>query len=126
MEKMTVDQFRKELKKRPGGSRANDLTKAIVQWIRLNVGTAWRQNNIGVYDEKIGKYRKSPGTLKGVSDIIGIAEDGTFIAIEVKAGKDRLSEDQKDFLKLVRMMNGHAIEARSLDDVINYFQSLKL
>jgi len=74
-------------------SPANALTDAVITYIKLKGGIAYRINNMGVYDAKLGKFRTS-GTKKGIPDIIGIHK-GRFIGVEIKIGKDRQSDDQK-------------------------------
>lgn len=61
------------------------------------------------------------GAPTGTSDIIGwIIRDGVpvFLAIEVKAGKNKPSAAQKDFIDAVRLAGGVAFVAWSVDDVI--------
>ena len=68
---------------------------------------------------------------KGVSDVLGIRkvkvsdlvkagieEVGIFMAIEVKAGKDTLTEDQEGFGFNVQDSGGIFVEARKVDDVV--------
>ncbi len=76
----------------------------------------WRQNNVGVYDAKRGVYR-SGSAMRGVSDVLGIHKGtGKFIAVEVKVGKDALSDYQIVFLKRVQEAGGVAITARNFVD----------
>lgn len=56
-------------------------------------------------------------SVKGISDIIAI-RDGILIAIEVKVGKDKLSDHQEIFLSHIFVAGGIAFVARSLDDVV--------
>jgi hypothetical protein len=59
-----------------------------------------------------------PMSEPGIADIIGIYR-GKFLAIELKAPKGVLSDNQKVFLKRVLDEGGIAIVAKSLDDVID-------
>lgn len=104
--------------------RANALTKSVLDYMTMQGFKVWRQNNIATFDAKIKSYRKFTG-LKGVPDVIGYCKStGVFVAIEVKAGKDKLSPEQKIFLSdsqnagcmsfcCVDNINGliHAVEA---------------
>lgn len=74
-------------------SPANALTDAVITYIKLKGGIAYRINNMGIFDEKLGRFRFS-GTKKGIPDIIGIHK-GRFIGVEIKIGTDRQSDDQK-------------------------------
>lgn len=61
--------------------------------------------------------RKIKFGLPGSSDIIGIHHDGRFIAIEVKTGTGRLSEQQKNFRNMICRFHGVYVEARCVEDV---------
>lgn len=73
---------------------ANALTSAIIDAITFSGGFATRVNTVGIWDEKLQRYRPST-TRKGMSDVIACV-DGLFIAIEVKFGSDRQSDEQKN------------------------------
>jgi hypothetical protein len=78
---------------------ANDLTAFVIQYLNLHGFKVWRCNNMGVYDAVKGIYRKNPNALRGVPDVTGYRKkDGCFVGIEVKAGKDKLSEFQNYFI----------------------------
>ncbi|MHB8871645.1 MAG: VRR-NUC domain-containing protein [Candidatus Doudnabacteria bacterium] len=99
---------------------ANDLTDAIVTYLNLQGHFVWRQNNGGVFDPTKKIFRKNPKQKKGVPDICGISKHGYGLYIEVKTGKDKLSEEQKEFAKSVAARGGIWIVARSIDNVINF------
>ena len=93
-----------EMKIKPyNDNTANGLTSAIIDWITFCGGTATRINTQGqVRKEKIqlafGNVREimryTPSTTrKGTADIMGVMK-GRHLSIEVKIGKDRLSEAQ--------------------------------
>ena len=67
------------------------------------------------------KQWQGMGSLPGVSDIIGIYR-GQYLAIEVKTGKDQLTEKQAEFLERVNLEDGIGFVARSVDDVITHFE----
>lgn len=75
----------------------------------------WRNQNTGIFDPKRRVFRAN-STTKGISDILGIHKSGRMIAIEVKSGQGRATEDQKAFLEKIREMGGIAGIARSVDD----------
>lgn len=127
-----------------GKTTANGLTKHILLYLQSKGFCVWRQNTTGIFDSREaakrlleylqtpagkrptqkellnileGNYRKNQG-LNGVSDIIGFhKKTGRFIAVEVKAGRDKLSFAQKIFLESVRRGGGVSIEARGVKDV---------
>ena len=55
---------------------------------------------------------------KGKADILGIrAKDGKFLSIEVKVGPDKLNNDQRSWMAMIKKFGGLAIECRSLEDI---------
>jgi hypothetical protein len=101
----------------------NRTTDAIITFLNYNGFCVWRQNNTGIYDESISAWRKSPNSMKGVSDIIGYnRRNGQFVAIEVKTGTDRLSESQKIFLDGVHNAGGFSMVAHSFDDFLTKYE----
>ena len=53
------------------------------------------------------------GLCKGSADIIAIAPDGVFVAVECKTAKGRATPEQIRFLEAVRAKGGRAGIARS-------------
>lgn len=45
--------------------------------------------------------------LKGSSDIIACSSVGAFVGCEIKVGRDKMRDDQKDFEKAVNARNGN-------------------
>lgn len=64
--------------------------------------------------------------MRGVSDIIGIAPNGRFIAIEVKRKGGELSLEQSVFLDEIRKNNGVALLAYSMEDVREELKAQKI
>ena len=118
----SADEWKNKMAKRhagksPAGS-TGELTKTILRWLNLNGFKAWRNNTTGVWDAKKKVFRKHHGLL-GVSDILGY-QKGTarFIAVEVKFGKDKLSDDQILFLDEAKKGGAFAIAAYSFADFL--------
>ena len=74
-------------------SDTNTLTSAVIQYIVLSGGYAVRINTQGQYDEKRKMWRPST-TRKGTADIHACYK-GRHISIEIKTGRDKQSEEQK-------------------------------
>lgn len=55
--------------------------------------------------------------IKGGSDIIGVAKDGRFIAIECKHGSNKPTPHQVEFLNEIEVRGGYAVIARGVDDL---------
>jgi hypothetical protein len=62
------------------------------------------------------KHWGGPMGTKGVSDILGVLPGGRFLALEVKAQKGKLTQDQADFLQSVSACGGLAFMARSVEE----------
>jgi hypothetical protein len=116
---------------------ANALTKSIIAWIELNGYQAERINNTGRYvDNKktvknimgqsitIGSGQYIPGTgTKGTADISATIK-GKSIKIEVKYGKDRQSEAQKEYQVTIERSGGVYFIAKTFDDFYNFYQTI--
>lgn len=116
---------------------ANGLTKAIVKWITINgyqaerISTTgrWIDNSKIVTDvlgncKKIGsgKYIKGSGT-KGSADISATIK-GKSIKIEVKIGKDKQSEAQKDYQLSIEKAGGIYFIAKDFSSFIEFYNTL--
>ena len=115
---------------------ANGLTKCIIDWITLKGGYANRINTQGQarvkkiprYNILTGKteYRDSvtwtPSTTRiGTPDIDAIIK-GKAVKIEVKIGKDKLSEAQKKHLEDIARAGGLYFVARNMDSFVEWYE----
>ena len=114
-------------------SDTNSLTKAIVDYVCLSGGFAYRVNTMGVYREgerftdvmgnvkrAEGKWTKS-GSTKGVADILACHRGRSF-AIEVKFGKDTQSDGQRNFQRNFEAVGGVYIIAKTFDAFVLEFR----
>ncbi len=92
------------------------IVTACLELLALRKILAWRANQIPVPLPGGKGFRKFAG-LRGVSDIIGVLDDGRFLAVEVKTEVGVLRPDQKVFLDAVRERGGLAIVVRSVADL---------
>jgi hypothetical protein len=113
---------------------ANNLTQAIIKFIKLSGWQAERISTSGrVIDQskvvtnvlghqyRIGSSKYIPGTgTKGSADISATIK-GRSVKIEVKVGKDRMSEAQKVYQANIEMAGGVYVMARSFDDFYTWF-----
>lgn len=90
---------------------ANNLTRQIIKYCNLNGHFAFRASNTPA------GTRRSNVQTKGVADILGCTKDGLALAIEVKIGDDKQSEEQKVFEKEYKKRGGVYIVARKLEDI---------
>ena len=98
---------------------ANRITANIIRAVNMQPGCiAYRINNVGVWDEAKQIHRRG-NTEKGLPDVIACIR-GRLVAIEVKAGKDRLSEDQKHRAFEIEKAGGVYFECRSTDSFLDF------
>lgn len=70
-------------------------------------------------------WRKIPHATKGVADIIGLHCSGKFVAVEVKIGSDRTSDDQREWLARVQGFNGRTVVVSDFAEFQRLFTSKK-
>jgi hypothetical protein len=91
------------------------VVKACLEYLQIRGVFAWRNNSGSLRDKN---NRPVYFGKTGSADIIGILPGGHFICVECKAGKNKPSGKQVEFLRRVSEMGGAAILAWSVDDVI--------
>ena len=98
---------------------ANNLTKCICDFIRLLGGSAFRINSQGQYDPRLKKWRPS-GQRKGLPDIQATM-NGQAIYVEVKIGRDKLSEHQKQIRDELTASGALYFVARNFTEFLEWF-----
>ncbi len=110
-------------KKKLTDSTANGLTQAILSWLELNGCWATRVSSAGRYLPKEKKF--IPSTTKlGCADIHAVI-GGRHVSIEVKVGKDRMSEDQHKVKAAIEKAGGVYFLARTFDEFLEWYKTLK-
>jgi hypothetical protein len=109
--------------KKRKASPANELTSAIIGLIRDAGGYAVRINSQGQYNEALGRWTKGT-TDKGTADIHGVLS-GLHLSVEVKVGKDRMSDHQHETARRVEAAGGRYFVARDLEAFRRWFEALK-
>ena len=94
-----------------------DLVKACLSYLELCGAFVWR-NNSGQLRDRTGRPVRF-GKV-GSADIIGVWTDGKFLAVECKIGRNTPTAQQDAFLDAVAAHGGHAIVARSVDDIVEW------
>ena len=98
---------------------ANGLTKCIIDFIQYNRGQAER---ISVVSRKVaGKFVKSTMT-KGTADISATIK-GLSVKIEVKIGKDRQSEEQKQYEQDIVNAGGYYFIAKDFNSFYEWYNN---
>ena len=97
------------------GKPANILRKQIITYLERS-GWFVESRPTGLFKSLVGSrlIRVAP---KGALDLIGCTPEGRYFEIEVKAGDDRLSKEQKARIERLHGFGALAIEARGLGDV---------
>lgn len=100
-------------------SRTNSLTQAVLHLVNASGFKAWRNGNHAVYSVSRRAFMKNPTRLLGVPDITGYRKkDGKALYIEIKTGRDKLSEEQIKFLEQARRGNCIAFVVESITQVM--------
>ena len=108
-------------------TKTNSLTKSCTDLLNASGFVVWRNNNGGVYDAKIGKYRKNRTHKQGVPDIIGYQKKtGKSFWCEIKTGTDKISPEQENFINEATYNNCFVIVVKKLSDCENFLKALNV
>ncbi len=100
---------------------ANGLAACIEAWAKINGAFYQRQNSQGRYDSRLKMWRKS-GTTKGIADV-QVTYKGKTFNLEIKIGKDRQSEVQKQAEAKIKSAGGHYSIVRNFNDFLEEINS---
>lgn len=101
-----------------GAPSENTIQDDILKYLTERGYTCWRQNTVGVYDQKQQRYRTpSKYAVKGVSDVIVLSEGKAYF-IEVKSDNGRQDEDQELFQAFVERAGCEYYVVWSVEDVV--------
>ena len=102
---------------------ANGLTKCIIKYLTMQGAFVTRLNSTGIYRNDIQKF--VPNTQrKGMPDVYALF-NGKTLFIEVKIGKDRISEHQLKVKQESEANGASYIVARNFTDFLNKYNSAK-
>jgi hypothetical protein len=93
------------------------ILASILEYLEIRGVFAWRNNTGAVKVEAQHGARFVRFGKKGSSDVLGILDDGRFLAIEVKGPKGKATLEQLQFLAEVGKRGGVAFIARAIEDV---------
>ena len=96
----------------------NELTKAIKRYLELKGCYVQRVNTTGIYSQKLKKYIYS-GSTNGAADLTAVV-GGKHISIEIKLGRDKLSEKQKEVKAQVEKAGGIYIVVKNFQDLYDF------
>lgn len=98
---------------------ANGLTKCIVDYCNLTGHFATRLASTGTYRADVGKYIPSQQRA-GLPDVFAVVE-GRAVFVEVQAGKDRLSEVQKETISDLEKAGASVYVAQTFEGFYAWF-----
>ncbi len=109
---------------------ANGLTKAIITWIEIHGGLAERISSSGRYLQGktvgVGFYgvkhlpgKFIPGNTRNGTFDVAATINGKSLKIEVKIGKDRMSNAQKKYFEDATKAGAICIIARNFEQFVN-------
>ena len=98
----------KKCRMRAMSKASAELTNEVIDHVYRAGGYAWRASSVGVFDTKQMHFRAA--AKKGVSDVLACFK-GRLIAIEIKIGSDKLSDEQVGFMRNIENAGGVAIVA---------------
>jgi hypothetical protein len=96
---------------------ANDLTKCVIDFLRLKGFWASRIQSQG---QVRGNIRTYGTTQRGVSDVHSCV-NGIFLSIEIKYGKDKLSEAQNQVKMEVERSGGIFLEIKTFEQFYKFY-----
>ena len=107
-------------------SPTNETTNAILDFLFRNGIFCFRQNSGGIplfRDGILTGFR--PGGKIGQPDIVGILPpNGKYLGIEIKPGRDRLSEGQVAFHSQARKAGATILVVKTFEDFKTQFYGL--
>jgi hypothetical protein len=101
---------------------ANELTKLIVAFIKVQGGFATRLSSTGVYRNDIKKYVRSQ-QRRGMADIVATYM-GQSLNIEVKIGRDCMSKHQQKIKEEIEAAGGHYFIARDFNGFKTWWEDI--
>lgn len=97
----------------------NGLTKCIIDFLKYKGWQCERIVSSGKYDPKLKKFVYATST-KGTADISATIK-GLSVKIEVKYGKDTLSEKQKRYRDEIIQSGGIYYVAKDFDNFVTWY-----
>jgi hypothetical protein len=100
---------------------ANGLTKCITTFLKIQGAFASRINTTGIYRADLGKYVRNT-QRSGIADIIATYK-GLSFQIEVKIGKDKMSQEQLKIKNEFEQSGGYYYIAKDFTSFKNWWQN---
>ena len=101
---------------------ANELTRCIVDYLTLSGHFATRLQSTGTYRADLQRFIPSQQRA-GLPDVFAVV-NGHAVHIEIKVGKDRLSEDQKQAISDLKQAGASVFIAQDFQTFYDWFNAL--
>ncbi|GAB3949969.1 hypothetical protein GCM10028805_27240 [Spirosoma harenae] len=108
------------VKSRYSDKSANDLTTAIIDYLKYSGYFATRLASTGTFRADLQKFIPSK-QRSGLPDIMGVI-NGLSVFIEVKFGKDRLSLEQQDAISELKKAGAFCVVVSNFQEFYDWFQ----
>jgi hypothetical protein len=102
--------------------KAGPLTACVVKYIELMGGWASRVNSTGIYDKNLQRFRTST-QKRGIADVIATYK-GLSLQVEIKIGRDKMSEDQMKVQQQVQQAGGMYFVAHDFTEFKQWFDNI--
>lgn len=100
----------------------NTLTSAVIKYLDIQGHYVSRVQSQGQYSPKRGRWIKSK-VKRGIGDIIACI-NGRMVMIEIKTGKDKQSEWQKETERQVKESGGEYWIIKEISQLIKNYETL--
>lgn len=105
--------------------RESAIVAACLQLLAFRGCFVWRQNQGVMAATYKGRSRviRFAG-VTGISDIVGMTPAGQFLAVECKAGRNKATAEQAEFMDRVRRAGGVAFLVYSSDQLLKELKAI--
>lgn len=94
------------------------LVDDVISWLGYHGCFAWRQNTgAATYEDAGGRKRMVRFGMRGISDVLAVAPNGRFVAVECKLRGNKPTPEQELFLAEVRERGGVGVVAYDADEL---------
>jgi len=118
--KIKINRIKNDTDTKPLRPKERDIMRVILEWLKIRQIEHWRVPVGPVIHQFRGQMHWKGSPLKGFPDICGVLQrthKGVMFAIEVKAAKGRLRQEQGEWLTRLQRAGCAVIVARSVADV---------
>jgi len=98
--------------------RETSLQTKVMNYATEKGLNLWRNNRGLFYTLDVARKVRAGLSFNGSSDLIGVAPNGKFIALEIKDKGKKPSKEQREFLALIKAHGGYGGWVDNLEDAI--------